>query len=200
MKILFGIGNPGTEYADTRHNIGFIVLDRFAERQKVIFKPGRGDYFQAVGNLSGHDFVLVKPTTYVNRSGIAATEIFERFGISLDDFLVITDDVNLDFGKIRIRPAGSDGGHNGLASIIYHLADNHFPRLRFGIGRNFEAGEMANYVLSPFTEEERQQLPNLTDFAVDILEQFVLGGFQQALDFYSRSMANKKQSGNEGAE
>ncbi len=186
MKALFGIGNPGSEYSATRHNIGFIILDAFALKHNVQFKPGKGDYYIAEGVLNGENYILVKPTTYVNRSGIAASDVFERFNFPIEYFLVISDDVNLKPGKIRLRPSGGDGGHNGLASIIYYLARNDFPRLRFGIGNNFEHGQMADYVLSPFGEDEWITVQPRIDFAVDLLEKFIRGGLKEALDYFSK--------------
>ncbi len=186
MKALFGIGNVGSEYSDTRHNIGFIILDAFAQKHKLDFAPGKGDFYFAKGTLREQEFILIKPTTYVNRSGIAASEVLNQFNIPIDSFLVITDDINLDVGKIRLRPAGGDGGHNGLASIIYYLERTDFPRLRFGIGNNFPKGEMANYVLSPFEEDELEIIAPSIQLSVELLESFIIGGLKGALDYLSK--------------
>ena len=186
MKALFGIGNPGKQYSDTRHNIGFMILDELARKLECSFTAGKGDYFIAGGSLKGQDYILVKPTTYVNRSGIAASDILNNYDIPLEKFLVISDDVNLEVGKIRLRKSGGDGGHNGLASIIYYLESINFPRLRFGIGNNFEEGEMADYVLSPFEESELKIIKPRIEFAVSLAEEFIKGGLQSALDYYSK--------------
>ncbi len=193
MKVLFGIGNPGTEYSNTRHNIGFTILDAFAYKHKLKFSPAKGEYFFAKGKFGGKEFLLVKPTTYVNRSGIAASDVLERYEIDLGNFLVISDDINLPVGKIRLQQKGGDGGHNGLASIIYYLESNEFPRLRFGVGSNFEHGQMANYVLSPFEEDELEIIEPQIELAVELLEKFVTGGMKTALDFFSKVNAVKKK-------
>ncbi len=190
MKVIFGIGNPGERYKFTRHNIGFIIIDYFAEIHNLEFKPSKFDFYYAEGYLESFRYLLVKPTTYVNNSGIAAKEIFNNYDVNLADFLVVTDDVNLDEGKIRIRNSGGDGGHNGIASIIYHLETDRFPRLRFGIGKNFQNGDLAEYVLSKIDEKKFESIkPNIT-FAAQLLEKFILGGTKGMLDFYSKSLSN----------
>lgn len=188
--MIFGIGNPGERYKLTRHNIGFIIIDYFAEIHNLEFKPSKFDFYYAEGQLESFRYILVKPTTYVNNSGIAAKEIFNNYDVNLTDFLVVTDDVNLDEGKIRIRNSGGDGGHNGIASIIYHLESDRFPRLRFGIGKNFQNGDLAEYVLSKIDEKTFESIkPNIV-FAAQLLEQFIYGGTKGMLDFYSKSLSN----------
>jgi len=190
LKVIFGIGNPGERYKLTRHNIGFIIIDYFAEIHNLEFKPSKFDFYYAEGQLESFRYILVKPTTYVNNSGIAAKEIFNNYDVNLTDFLVVTDDVNLDEGKIRIRNSGGDGGHNGIASIIYHLESDRFPRLRFGIGKNFQNGDLAEYVLSKIDEKTFESIkPNIV-FAAQLLEQFIYGGTKGMLDFYSKSLSN----------
>ncbi len=190
MKVVFGIGNPGEKYTFTRHNIGFIIIDYLAKKHNLEFKPSKFDFYYAEGELDSFRYFLIKPTTYVNNSGIAAKDIFEYYDISLPDFLVVTDDVNLDEGKIRIRNSGGDGGHNGIASIIYHLETDQFPRLRFGIGKRFEPGEMANYVLSKIDEETFKSIEPNIHFAAELIEKFIVGGIKNMLDFYSKRSIN----------
>jgi PTH1 family peptidyl-tRNA hydrolase len=139
---------------------------------------------------------LIKPTTYVNLSGIAAEDFFDHHEIDITEFLVVTDDVNLDEGKIRIRKSGGDGGHNGIHSLIYHLGSELFPRIRFGVGNKFDKGEMADYVLSPFSEDNIEQINNQIDFAVELMEKFIINDFQTMLDYYSKSLQNKINSNN----
>jgi len=186
LKAIFGIGNPGNKYAFTRHNIGFILLDQFALKHKLKFKTGKGDYYFANGILENKDFILIKPTTFVNNSGFAASEIFNHFKITEKNFLVVTDDVNLSLGKLRIRNSGGHGGHNGLYSIIYELGTENFPRLRFGIGNNFEKGFMAEYVLSPFPNEEWEIIQNSIKNAVILIESFIVGGLSEMLNRFSK--------------
>ncbi len=179
LKIVFGLGNPGKRYEGTRHNIGFEILDKFAEKHKLNFTEGKGDYYKA-GSENGFasSFFLVKPTTYVNASGIAAAQLFDLYEIDIKDFLVVVDDLNLPPGKIRVRQKGGDGGHNGLHSIIYSLESDAFPRLRFGIGAEFEKGEMADFVLSKFNTETRKIVDEKINDAIELIEAFLKGGYE----------------------
>lgn len=202
MRVVLGIGNPGKKYEDTRHNIGFKILDNFAEKHKLFFKASKGEYHIAGSEINATPFFLVKPVTYVNLSGLAAKHILESYVIKLHDLLVVTDDINLQTGKIRIRKSGSDGGHNGLASIIYHTESNQFPRMRFGIGNSFKNGEMANFVLDKFSDEEQIIIKPAINSAVEIIEQFLEGGYDTALKFFSaisqKSNKISKTNNNEG--
>ncbi len=178
LKIVFGLGNPGKMYENTRHNIGFEILDKFAEKHNLVFREGKGDYYIAGSeNKFASSFFLVKPVTYVNASGIAAAQLFDFYEIDIKDFLVVVDDLNLPPGKIRVRQKGGDGGHNGLHSIIYSLESDAFPRLRFGIGNEFENGEMADYVLSKFDEETRKSIDEKIEDAVELIETFLDKGY-----------------------
>ena len=194
MQAVLGIGNPGKVYENTKHNVGFIILDRLAEKHNLIFQPSNSDYFEAGGKLNTAPFLLIKPTTYVNNSGLAAVHALNKYKLNFEDLLVVADDVNLDLGKIRIRQRGGDGGHNGLHSLIYHLNSDQFPRLRFGIGKDFEEGEMADYVLSRFDESSFDFLENRFTFALDLIEAFLTGGLKNMLDHFSK----KSQKNNEG--
>ena len=188
MRVIFGIGNPGKRYTDTRHNIGFILLDYFVNVSNLEFVPSKGDYYQAEGVLEDQKFLLVKPATYMNLSGVAAADVFNNYNINIEDILVAGDDINLPLGQIRIRQSGGDGGHNGIKSIIYHLNSNQFPRLRYGIGRNFASGEMANYVLSRFDPDEIKQISPSFKFCSELFSEFIKGGYKQLLDFYSKNI------------
>ena len=191
-----GIGNPGKKYLHTRHNIGFMILDRFASKHNLQFKPSKFDFYFSASNKNDNEFMLVKPTTYVNLSGLAAKQIVDNYNCEPSDLLVVCDDINLSSGKIRIRKSGGDGGHNGLHSIIYHLETDQFPRLRFGIGQDFEKGEMKDYVLSKFSEEEFEALENNFEFSVELLESFIAGGTEVMLNYYSKNVTNKIMSQN----
>ncbi|MFA3782565.1 aminoacyl-tRNA hydrolase [Melioribacteraceae bacterium 4301-Me] len=186
MKAVIGIGNLGKKYELTRHNIGFIILDYFAEKHKLFFKPSKNNFYFASGNLNAANFLLVKPTTYVNQSGIAALEVIENFNIKISDLLVVVDDIHLELGKIRIRKSGSDGGHNGLKSIIYHLQTNNFHRLRFGIGNDYSESKLANYVLSKFSHSELNLIKKYISFSVELIEEFIKKDINKMLDYYSK--------------
>jgi peptidyl-tRNA hydrolase, PTH1 family len=186
VRAVFGIGNPGTRYSQTRHNSGFLLLDQYAQKNSLTFAPSKNDYFFAEGKTAQSGFSLIKPTTYVNNSGLAALQVIEEYNIQISDFLIIADDINLEIGKVRIRVGGGDGGHNGINSIIYHLNSDDFPRLRIGIGNNFGKGEMADYVLAPFPTDEFTLISNSFNEAVPLIDQFIQGGIKQMLDANSK--------------
>jgi len=156
------------------------------------FKVSGSDYHLAIGDLNDFPFVLIKPVTYVNLSGRAATDVLGRFNVKVEDMLVLHDDVNLETARLRLKLNGGDGGHNGLSSIIYNINSDKFPRLRFGIGRNFEQGEMAEYVLSPFAGEEIPLLEESIKFSCCLVEEFIKGGLKASLDLYSKTFTRKK--------
>lgn len=186
MRVIFGIGNPGNKYQDNRHNVGFMQIDYFAGKNSLVFYPSKGSYYFCEGKLADNEFLLVKPITYVNNSGIAALELSERYNLNLDDFLVIHDDINLDVSTIKVKVSGSDGGHNGLSSLIYNLASNKFPRLRIGIGKGFKKGDMAEYVLSDFSNNEFEILKKIFNTGNFLIEEFISGGIKRLLDANSK--------------
>ncbi|MGK9476602.1 aminoacyl-tRNA hydrolase [Melioribacter sp. OK-6-Me] len=184
MRAVIGLGNPGKEYANTRHNIGFIILDRFASVYRLSFNR-ENNYLKSEGSLGSSDFILVKPTTFMNLSGVAVKDFLNKYKIPLAEVLVITDDVYLKIGKIRIRQRGSNGGHNGLKSIIEQLGATDFPRLRFGIGNPGNL-ILSEYVLSPFPEDELKMIDSSIDLAVHLVENFITGGYKAMLDTFSK--------------
>lgn len=187
MKYLIvGLGNIGAEYASTRHNIGFKILDALAEASNISFKTERyGDVAEM--RLKNKQLVLLKPSTYMNLSGNAVRYWKEKEKIELENILVLVDDLALPFGAIRIKPSGSDAGHNGLKNIAEMLGTQAYPRLRFGIGNNFPRGCQIDYVLGNFTLDERQKLPLRIDVAIDAIKEFVLAGLQKAMcDFNNK--------------
>lgn len=185
MRCVVGLGNPGKKYAMTRHNIGFILLDSFAEKHKINFTASKMDFYKSEGTLVSSDFFLIKPTTYMNLSGEAVLDFITANPLPLEDILIVYDDVNLPVGKIRLRKSGSDGGHNGIKSIIYHLNNNEFPRLRFGIGNDFPKGEMANFVLDKFSPEENEIINQGIDFSIELIEKFITGGYKSMADYFA---------------
>lgn len=192
MRIIIGIGNPGSRYALTRHNAGFLLLDHLAESLNVSFRAAKGEYYSAQGSIEDSSYLLVKPTTYVNLSGIAARQAVEAYGVLPEDVLVLYDDINLPNGKLRLRRSGGDGGHNGISSITEHLQTTDFPRLRLGIGGGFERGRMAEYVLSEFTDGEMKMIGDLFSSALPLLRSFLRDGIKGMLDEYSRFDSSKK--------
>ncbi|MGB6647961.1 MAG: aminoacyl-tRNA hydrolase, partial [Bacteroidota bacterium] len=169
LVLVAGLGNPGTLHRETRHNVGFLVLDSLAEKLGTTFGPGKGDYFLAGGAVGDREVVLLRPLTYMNNSGRAVADLLEARPMPFEDLLVVLDDFALPLGTLRIRPGGSDGGHNGLASVIEHLQTDQFPRLRCGIGReDMPPGDpKEEFVLSPFDPTERTALREMISAATD---------------------------------
>ena len=198
MRAIFGIGNPGIRYEYTRHNAGFLLLDYLTKKLSVSFRQSKGDYLEASGKVNGNDFVLVKPVTYVNNSGISAREIFEKYSLSPEEFLVVCDDTNLNKFEWRVRLSGGDGGHNGLSSIIYQLLTEQFPRLRIGIGSNPPETALSDYVLSEFSKNEIEELNNTFNKCSILIEEFIIGGSKKMLEANSVLLksANKNNLNN----
>ena len=186
MRVIVGIGNPGSRYKNNRHNVGFQFLDFFANQKSLAFKASKFDYYFSEAELSGTPFVLIKPNTYVNLSGFAVLNCVKNYEINVKDLLVIVDDINLEIGLIRIRNSGGDGGHNGLSSIIYHLNSNKFPRLRIGIGNDFKHGLLPDYVLSDFDKDDLSKINKSFDMSIQLIEGFVLDGYHKMLNTFSR--------------
>ncbi len=153
LKIVLGLGNPGREYDGTPHNLGFAILDKFADKERCSFRVGKGQYvfFEKNG------IIFVKPLTYMNLSGRVISQLKQFYDFDPENVLVIIDDINLPEGKLRLRMKGSDGGHNGLASIIYYLNSESFPRLRIGVGKDSQI-DVASYVLSVMEKSKYEQL------------------------------------------
>ncbi len=181
MKYLIvGLGNIGDEYRGTRHNIGFRILDAFAEASNISFTTERyGDV--AHMRVKNKQLTLLKPSTYMNLSGNAVRYWKEKEGIDVDHILVLVDDIALPFGAIRIKSGGSDAGHNGLKNIAQMLGTQAYPRLRFGVGNDFPRGCQIDYVLGQFTLDQRQQLPVRVDVACEAIKAFCLSGIGFAM-------------------
>lgn len=181
MKYLIvGLGNIGDEYRGTRHNIGFRILDAFAEASNISFTTERyGDV--AHMRLKNKQLTLLKPSTYMNLSGNAVRYWREKEGIDVDHILILVDDIALPFGAIRIKSGGSDAGHNGLKNIAQMLGTQAYPRLRFGVGNDFPRGCQIDYVLGQFTLDQRQQLPARIDVACEAIKAFCLSGIGFAM-------------------
>jgi PTH1 family peptidyl-tRNA hydrolase len=186
MKYLIaGLGNIGQEYAVTRHNIGFMTLDAFAKASNVVFDVNKRYGAIAEMKLKNRQLVLLKPSTFMNLSGNAIRYWMQKGKIELENLLVIVDDLALPFGSLRLKPKGSDAGHNGLKHIQETLGTTHYNRLRFGIGNNFPAGAQIDFVLSPFTEEEQKQLPERIEKAVEIIKSFCLAGTEITMNQFN---------------
>ena len=194
MRVIFGIGNPGIRYENTRHNAGFLLLDFFAQKKSLSFKETMGDYFKAQGKIGDQDYVLIKPSTYVNNSGIAARQVFDKYSPAIEDFLVVSDDTNLKTYVLRVRLSGSDGGHNGLSSIIFHLITDQFPRIRIGIGSNPSDVTLSEYVLSEFSKNELVEYQNTFIKGSQLIEEFIVGGSKKMLEANSVFIKSENQN------
>jgi peptidyl-tRNA hydrolase, PTH1 family len=185
MKYLIvGLGNIGPEYAETRHNIGFMVLDYLAQKYDGKFDSGR-HAFTAEIKTKGRTFILIKPTTYMNLSGKAVGHHLNTLKLPPEQMLVITDDIAIPFGKLRMRIKGSAGGHNGLKHIEQTLGNNNYPRLRFGVGDEFHKGKQVDYVLSKFSQDEQAELQTLIEKAADATIAFGTIGLERAMNQFN---------------
>jgi PTH1 family peptidyl-tRNA hydrolase len=183
--LLLGLGNPGREYRQNRHNIGFMALDRLAERLNVSFNRVESKALLCKTDYEGSRLLLAKPQTFMNLSGTAAGSLLRYYKIPLEHFMVIYDDVDLDFGVIRLRPDGGSAGQKGMQSIVERLGTQVFPRLRLGIGRPPGRMEAADYVLQDFSRQETELLPDLLDRATQAMFTFVKSGLTTAMNQYN---------------
>lgn len=182
--LIVGLGNIGAEYVNTRHNIGFKILDFFARKENLTFQTAKlGDITEY--KIKGRTLFLLKPNTYMNLSGKAVKYWMDKENISKENVLVITDDLNLSFGSIRIKPKGSDGGHNGLKNIQLILNSTDYPRFRFGISDAFKKGRQVDYVLGEWTDEEKTNLPERLEISSAIINSFALAGLSETMNQYN---------------
>jgi len=182
--LIVGLGNIGAEYVNTRHNIGFKVLDYFARKENINFQTAKlGEVIEF--KIKGRTLILLKPNTYMNLSGKAVKYWMEKENIEKENVLIITDDLNLSFGSIRIKSKGSDGGHNGLKSIQSLLNTTEYPRFRFGISDEFKKGKQVDYVLGEWNEDEKSKLTERLDKSVEIIQSFALAGLNNTMNEFN---------------
>ncbi|MBD1261463.1 aminoacyl-tRNA hydrolase [Maribacter polysiphoniae] len=184
--LIIGLGNIGSEYAETRHNIGFKILDQLAKEKDFTFETVKlGD----VGSfkVKGRNILCLKPSTYMNRSGKALKYWMDKERIPLENVLVVTDDINLEFGAIRLKTKGSDGGHNGLKDIQLYLNSVNYNRFRFGVGAEFSKGRQVDYVLGEWNEKEREALPERLERSSQLIISFVLSGVKITMNHFNNT-------------
>ncbi|MBL7831855.1 MAG: aminoacyl-tRNA hydrolase [Saprospiraceae bacterium] len=185
MKYLIaGLGNPGRDYENTRHNIGFKVVEKLAEKFSVKFEDDNLAYITEL-KWKSRTFVLIKPTTYMNLSGKAVRYWLQKKSVPQENLLVVLDDIAIDFGKLRLRGKGSDGGHNGLKSIDQLLGNNNYARLRCGIGSDFHKGQQANYVLGEWDRDEVSKLPEYIERAAECVLSFGTIGLGNTMNTFN---------------
>ncbi len=182
-KYLFvGLGNPGSEYENTRHNIGWMVADAFVAKHSGTFKGGRGEWYEAEVMFRRHSVLVVKPTTYMNLTGEAVKVLMRKHQIPTEKIVGIVDEYNFPVGKIHLKAVRSDGGHNGIKSMLEHIPKSDFSLLRCGISKNFGLGELVKYVLSPFPESEKIELQSMIELSTKALEAVLVHGILKSMN------------------
>ena len=185
MRLIVGMGNPGAEYAGTRHNVGFEVVELLGRRHGIPLRKRSMRSVMGDGLIEGHKVILARPTTYMNLSGDAVRLLVNAYVESTDDLMVVYDDIDLPLGKLRIRPSGSSGTHNGMRSIVQTLETERFPRLRVGIGSS-DGGPLRDYVLDEFAPDEQTAVDRAIERAVDALVLFCRGDLKRAMNEFNR--------------
>jgi len=194
--LVAGLGNIGSEYAGTRHNIGFIILDAWAQASNITFQAARyGDI--ASLSIKGRKFTLLKPSTYMNLSGNAVRYWMQELDIPLENLIVICDDINLPFGTVRMRTSGSDGGHNGLGNIEYLLETRNYARIRVGVGHEFSEGGQIGFVLGGFSPEQLLELPQIAEKIRGGVQTWALAGPQRAMTELNTKKSTMEDSSNQ---
>lgn len=187
MKLIVGLGNPGLIYSNSRHNIGFSVVKSLAKLGKVALKRDKGTFsLSAKARLGAHHVILAIPLTFMNLSGLGVSVLAKKYKIDFADLLVVSDDLDLEFGRMKIRPSGSSAGHRGMQSIIDTLGSRGFCRLRIGIGRPDGNKEARDYVLSQFNRKEKAQLKEILDSASDCCQVWASEGITEAMNMFNR--------------
>jgi len=198
MKLIVGLGNPGSRYRGTRHNVGWEVLERLARKHGIAIEEDTGWAEVGRGDIGPHRVVLARPMTYVNASGMAVQDLKRRYRVKPSDLFLIVDDLDLPLGRLRLRPKGTAGGHNGLRSVIEALGTDDFPRMRVGIGRPPGKTDAADHVLARFSPEERQMLNDALDRAVEALEVAIVDGVDVAMNRFNAKLQAGVKSQEDG--
>ena len=185
MYYIVGLGNPGIQYENTRHNAGFIAIDYLARKYSIDVRKIKFKSLIGQGVISGQKVMLVKPQTYMNNSGEAIREIYKYFDFDHDKLIVIYDDIDIDFGSIRIRKKGSAGTHNGMKSIIYNLEFDDFPRIKVAVGKKPSYMDLANFVLSGFSKQEAKIIEEEVKFASDAIEMILEEGIEKSMSMFN---------------
>ena len=185
VRLVVGLGNPGNDYADTRHNAGFLVVDDVAETWSITINQKKFNVEFGRGRIKGIDTILVKPQAYMNKSGPPVRQVSDYFKISYRDMLVIHDDIDLEFGRLKIKEKGGHGGHNGVRSLIDAWGEDAFVRLRVGVGRSGDHGNVVNHVLGRFGRQEKAALEKVVDRARDAVETILCEGTKEGMNRFN---------------
>lgn len=185
LYVVVGLGNPGKGYTNTRHNIGFDVLDYLASRNHIEVNKIKFDSLYGEGRINNEKVIFLKPQTYMNNSGIAVSSIYNFYKVPIENIIVIVDDIDIEFGTIRLKRKGSAGTHNGLKSIISQLKNNNFPRIKIGIGRPYEGQDLADYVLSKFSGKEKKDINKAVEEAALAVETIIVEDINKAMNEFN---------------
>ena len=185
MKLIAGLGNPGDRYSGTRHNIGFMVIDALGSRHAIRVDNNKKKSLTGSGIVAKKKVIMAKPQTFMNLTGEALGPLFSFLDIEVTDVIVVHDDLDLDFGRIKIKSGGGHGGHNGIRSIISHFGDKNFVRVRVGIGKPPKGWDISKYVLSQFSAEEKKGLDDLLERAADAVEMIISAGYLKAMNAFN---------------
>ncbi len=187
LFVVIGLGNPGKEYTNTRHNVGFDTIDLLASRNNIKINKIKFKSVYGEGYIGGEKIILLKPQTYMNNSGMAVLDLYNFYKLPMENMIVIVDDIDIEFGTIRVKKKGSAGTHNGLKSIIYHLKGDDFPRVKIGIGKKKEGQDLADFVLSKFSKYERMDIETAVQDAALAVETIIRYDINKAMnDFNSK--------------
>ncbi len=186
VSAIVGLGNPGDRYAETRHNIGWMVTDKMLNKFRGKWRAGKGKFIYAPIKIGGIDVYILRLKTFINDSGIGVLDAVQKLNINPDEILVVVDDFILPFGMLRIRKNGSDGGHNGLASIIYHIGTENFPRIRIGIGPLPDGASSIDFVLGKFSKNELEKIPSIITNASEAVIMSVTHGLNRTMGVFNR--------------
>ncbi|MDD7306302.1 MAG: aminoacyl-tRNA hydrolase [Peptoniphilaceae bacterium] len=185
MYFIVGLGNPGLQYENTRHNVGFLTIDYLAKKHNINVKKIKYKSLYGQGEISGHKVMLIKPQTYMNNSGEALREIYNYYKFDHDKLIVIFDDIDIEFGSIRIKKKGSAGTHNGMKSIIYNLLYDDFPRIKLAVGKRPDYMDLANFVLSGFNGKDVKIIEEEIKMAADAIESIMNDGIERSMGTYN---------------
>ena len=193
MKVIVGLGNPGREYAQTKHNVGFMLVDALAEKMGITDWQSKFDALIAEGRMGTEKILLVKPQTYMNESGRAVSPLMNWYKLMPEQLIVAHDDMDIPAGTIRIRKKGSAGGHNGIKSVLAHLGDENFSRVRIGIGRPLPGWTVINHVLAPFQEEDVPKIKEAIQYLLPAVECIVTEDTDKAMNLYNPKKVKKQK-------
>ncbi|GAE87237.1 peptidyl-tRNA hydrolase [Acetivibrio straminisolvens JCM 21531] len=186
LFVIVGLGNPGAKYENTRHNVGFDTVELLSRRHDIKLTKLKHKALIGDGNIGGRKVILAKPQTFMNLSGESVREIVEWYKIPVKNIIIVYDDIDLPVGKLRLRPKGSAGTHNGMKSVIYQIQSDEFPRVRIGVDKPPEGWDLANYVLGRFSGDERKKIEDTIERAADAVEAIVKSGIDSAMNRYNK--------------